>query len=137
VEVSVSDCEREEAGTGGGQQAAVIPPAQTRTNDAAGKAAQAVPVAFMPVIVICLLTSLLSSAMAIVVYDRFFSLRIDAIDIKGYIDEQREKYVAGKINDDELRRSFDRLEDATRNIPSNHAVIMGDAVVRNVRIIKP
>jgi hypothetical protein len=106
--------------------------------DNAGKQAeQARPVSSTLIIVICLVTSLFSSSVAIVVYDRFLALKIDAVDIKGYIDEQRERYVAGKINDDELRRSFDRLEDATRNIPSNHAVIMGDAVVRNVRIIKP
>mgnify|MGYP000944201426 FL=1 len=60
-----------------------------------------------------------------------------SIDIKGYITEQRDKYIAGKLTDDELKRSFDRLEQVVTAIPKNKAVLMGDLVVRNVETIKP
>ena len=59
------------------------------------------------------------------------------MDIKGYIAQQRDNYLAGKLNDDELKKSFDHLERIITTIPRNRVVIMGDAVVRNAETIKP
>jgi hypothetical protein len=81
--------------------------------------------------------SLASSAAAIVVYDRYFATRIVAVDIKGFIAAQRDLFVQGKIDDDQLRKNIESLEKAIESIPANEVVIMGDAVVRNARIVKP
>ena len=77
------------------------------------------------------------SLAAIAGYDRWFAQKVVAVDIKGYIAQQRDSYLAGKLNDDELKRSFDRLETVITAIPKNRVVIMGDAVVRNAETIKP
>jgi hypothetical protein len=84
-----------------------------------------------------LLVSLAVSVLALFVYDRFIAQKVVAIDMKGYIAEQRELYLAGRIGDEELRRRLDRLEEVSLAIPANRVVLMGDAVVRNVEMIKP
>lgn len=81
--------------------------------------------------------SLLIAAASIFVYDRFFVQRIVAVDIKGYIAEQRDLYVAGKINEEQLRQNIDRLEKIVSQIPKNRVAIMGDAVIRNAEVIAP
>jgi hypothetical protein len=81
--------------------------------------------------------SLVSSAASIAVYDRYFATRIVAVDIKGFIALQRDLFVQGKIDDDQLRRNIESLERTIEEIPSNEVVIMGDAVVRNAKTIKP
>jgi len=81
--------------------------------------------------------SLASSAASIVVYDRYFATRIVAVDVKGFIAAQRDLFVQGKIDDDQLRKNIESLEKAIEGIPSNEVVIMGDAVVRNAKTIRP
>lgn len=81
--------------------------------------------------------SLASSAASILVYDRYFATRIVAVDVKGFIAEQRDLFVQGKIDDEQLRKNIESLEKAIENIPSNEVVIMGDAVVRNAKTIRP
>ncbi|MEW6715538.1 MAG: hypothetical protein AB1306_10670 [Nitrospirota bacterium] len=44
-----------------------------------------------------ILISLLVSLASIFVYDRFFVQKIVAVDIKGYIAEQRDLYISGKL----------------------------------------
>ena len=87
--------------------------------------------------ILCVLVSVASSIATIAAYDSWYAQKLVSIDIKGYISEQRDKYVAGKLTDDELKRSFDRLEQVVTAIPKNKAVLMGDLVVRNVEVIKP
>ena len=92
----------------------------------------------IPVVVcICLLVALITSVASVYSYDRWYAQKIVAVDIKGYIAQQRDNYMAGKLTDEELRRSFDHLENVVIAIPKNRVVIMGDAVVRNVETIKP
>lgn len=92
----------------------------------------------LPVIIsISLLIALTTSFFSLYSYDRWYAQKLVAVDIKGYIAQQRENYIAGKMNDEELKRSFDRLESVVIAIPKNKVVIMGDAVVRNIETIKP
>lgn len=86
---------------------------------------------------ICLAVSLGASLATIAGYDRLYAQKVVAVDIKGYIAQQRDNYLAGKLNDDELRKSFDRLEAVITAIPKNRVIIMGDAVVRNAETVKP
>lgn len=86
---------------------------------------------------ICLVVSLGASLATIAVYDRWYAQKVVAVDIKGYIAQQRDNYLAGKLSDEELRKSFDRLEAVITSIPKNRVIIMGDAVVRNAEIVKP
>ncbi|MBT1077238.1 hypothetical protein KJB29_18565 [Geobacter grbiciae] len=86
---------------------------------------------------VCLVVSLGASLATITGYDRWYAQKVVAVDIKGYIAQQRDNYLAGKLSDDDLRKSFDRLEAVITSIPKNRVVIMGDAVVRNAETVKP
>ena len=86
---------------------------------------------------LCVVVPLGASVATISGYDRWYAQKVVAVDIKGYIAQQRDSYLAGKLNDDELKKSFDRLEAVITAIPKNRVVIMGDAVVRNAETVKP
>lgn len=86
---------------------------------------------------ICLAVSLGASLATVAGYDHWYAQKIVAVDIKGYIAQQRDNYLAGKLSDEELRKSFDRLEAAITSIPKNRVIIMGDAVVRNAETVRP
>ena len=88
-------------------------------------------------VALCVAISFGASLVAIYGYDRWYAQKIVAVDIKGYIARQRESYLAGTMTDDELKKSFDRLEAVITAIPRNRVVIMGDAVVRNAETVKP
>lgn len=91
----------------------------------------------IPILALCLAVSFGASLATIFGYDRWYAQKVVAVDIKGYIAEQRDNYLAGKINDDELKKSFDRLETVITAIPRNRVIIMGDAVVRNAETVRP
>ena len=91
----------------------------------------------VPIIALCLAVSFGASLATIAGYDRWYAQKVVAVDIKGYIAQQRDNYLSGKLNDDELKRSFDRLETVITAIPKNRVIIMGDAVVRNAETVKP
>jgi len=87
-------------------------------------------------------TSVLISALLTIgllaAYDNYFAQKIVALDVKGYIAEQRDLYLAGKINDAQLKESFDRLERVKDKVPRNRIIILGDVLVRkNVEEITP
>jgi hypothetical protein len=84
-----------------------------------------------------LFVSLAVSVLSLFVYDRFLAQKVVALDMKGYITEQRDLYLAGRIDEEELRRRIDRLEEVSLAIPANRVVLMGDAVIRNVEVIRP
>jgi len=93
--------------------------------------------AFISVLMLCMTVSICASLATVAGYDRWFAQKVVSVDIKGYIAQQRDNYLAGKLNDDELKRSFDRLETVITAIPKNRVIIMGDAVVRNAETVKP
>lgn len=92
---------------------------------------------FISTAVFCVVVSVFASLVTVAGYDRWYAQKVVAVDIKGYIAQQRDNYLAGKLNDDELRKSFDRLEAVITAIPKNRVIIMGDAVVRNAETVKP
>jgi hypothetical protein len=78
------------------------------------------------------------SAGMIAGYDRWFAQKIVALDVKGYIAEQRDLFISGKINEEQLKQNFDRLEKVKEKVPGNRVIILGDVLVRkNVEVIEP
>ena len=112
-------------------------PANNKTPQAAVKPDNQEGMGIPVVVCICLLVAIITSFASVYSYDRWYAQKIVAVDIKGYIAQQRDNYMAGKLTDEELKRSFDHLENVVIAIPKNRVVIMGDAVVRNVETIKP
>jgi hypothetical protein len=88
-----------------------------------------------------LLTVLLcaaTSAGMIAGYDRWFAQKIVALDVKGYIAEQRDQFISGRISEEQLKQNFDRLEKVKEKVPANRVIILGDVLVRkNVEVIEP
>lgn len=68
-------------------------------------------------------------------YDQFYAQKVVAFDLKGFIAQQRDGYITGAITPDQFRANLDKLEVAMLSEPPNHVMIMGDAVIRNARII--
>lgn len=91
---------------------------------------------FLSVVEISIFVSLAISAAALLAYDRWGAQKVAAVDMKGYITLQRYKYKDGKINDEDLRKAFDRLELLMNSIPRNRVVIMGDTAIRNAEVFK-
>ena len=112
-------------------------PANNKTPQATINSDNQEGMGILAVACICLLVALITSFASVYSYDRWYAQKIVAVDIKGYIAQQRDNYMAGKLTDEELKRSFDHLENVVIAIPKNRVVIMGDAVVRNVETIKP
>jgi len=84
------------------------------------------------------LISALVSAGMVAGYDRWFAQKIVALDVKGYIAEQRDLFISGKIDEDQLKRNFDRLEKVKEKVPGNRVIILGDVLVKkNVEVIEP
>jgi len=84
------------------------------------------------------LLSIVAMIGILVVYDNYYAQKIVALDVKGYIAEQRDLFLAGKINEDQLKKSFDRLEQVKERVPKNRVIILGDVLVRkNVEEIIP
>jgi len=85
---------------------------------------------------VCLSVTLMVATLA--AYDQFYAQKVVALDVKGYVAEQRDLFLAGKINEDELKRNFDKLEQVKEKVPKNKIIILGDVLVRkNVEEIKP
>lgn len=87
-------------------------------------------------IVVAVLSALITSGAMMVAYDHFLAQKIVAVDIKGYILEQQSAFLAGKMTDEQLNQSFDKMEMAIKAIPKNKVVIMGDAVIQGVEKIE-
>lgn len=84
-----------------------------------------------------LLISIIVSAVSVFLYDKYYVPKIVAIDIKTYITEQRDLFLSGKITEDGLKENIDKLERVVENVPKNKIILMGDAVIRNIEVIKP
>ncbi len=74
---------------------------------------------------------------SVYLYDRFLAQKVVAVDLQGFLVKQKGLYLQGDIDDAELKKRLDRLEQLVETIPKRYAVILGDVVVRNVEVIEP
>ena len=91
---------------------------------------------FKSILLILLLNFLISIAL-ISVYDRFFSQKVMAFDISGYMAEQKRLFFAGKITEEELLRTLDRVDERLRQESKRTLILNGSAVIKNGKYIKP
>jgi hypothetical protein len=80
--------------------------------------------------------SVIVSLSSVVVYDRYFAQKIVSVDLKGYMDDQRSQYAARKLSDEQLDKNLARVKGILEQIPKNHVVMMGDAVIKNAEVVK-
>ena len=91
---------------------------------------------FKSVLLILLLNILVAIA-SISVYDRFFSQKVMAFDISGYMAEQKKLFFAGKITEEELLRTLDRVDERLKQESKRTLILNGSAVIKNGKYIKP
>jgi len=92
---------------------------------------------FLLCVVISLIVSLTVAAGTVYVYDQHFAQKVVAVDLKGFLQEQKDDYLDGKITEEDVDRRMDKLEAFVDQIPKHHSVILGDVAVRNIEVLKP
>lgn len=107
------------------------------TDDAPTTSRQAATPGLLLTTGVALLVSLLTATGVVAIYDQRYAQKIVTMDLKGYIQTQRDKAVNGGASDEELRRGLDAMEAALLAEPANHIVVMKDVVLRNAPEIKP
>ena len=71
-------------------------------------------------------------------YNRYFAVQPPiAVDIKGYVAEQRQLYMDGRIDNKKLRENMDSFEALIGTISKHRPVFMADTVIKNVEILNP
>ncbi len=88
-------------------------------------------------LMLILLLNILISFVSISVYDRFFSQKVMAFDISGYMAEQKRLFFSGKITEEELLRTLDRVDERLRQESKRTLILNGSAVIKNGKYIKP
>ncbi len=90
-------------------------------------------------IAIRLLLSAAVSVASIYTYDQYFAQKVVMIDIIGYVEEQKQLYLNGKISEQEWRAIPDNIDRAmNREIKAhkNTVILIKDAAIRNARKIE-
>ena len=83
------------------------------------------------------LVSVTISFGSVYLYDRFIAQKVVAVDLQGFLAKQKGLYLQGDIDDAELKKRMDQLEQLVETIPKRYAVVLGDVVVRNIEVIEP
>lgn len=88
-------------------------------------------------VVISLIVSAVVAIGAIYYYDQNYAQKVVAVDLKGFLEQQQEEFLDGKISKEVIEKRMDQLEKFVDQIPKHHPVILGDVVVRNIKVLKP
>lgn len=88
--------------------------------------------------IITFIISIVVSCGIVFFYDRYVSVRIVGVDLRGFIEDQRDMYLAGKITDEQLRANLDAMEKKINSMPKNRVMISADMLVgKNAETMKP
>jgi len=67
--------------------------------------------------------------LSLAVYDQYFASRVMVVDLTGFVKEQKELFVQGKINEADLSARFAQFQDFLSKQPKNVTVITKDVVL--------
>lgn len=91
----------------------------------------------MSLLVIIIAINVVATLAMLYVYDRYYAQKIVAVDMKGFLDEQRDQFIGKKINEKQLNENMYEMEHKIKSMPKNKVMIMGEVVIGNAEIIKP
>lgn len=80
------------------------------------------------------LISAVVSACSIFIYDRFFSQKIVTFDLQGYVATLRDLYLSKQIDDSELRKRIDKIEEIVNSTPKRKVIITSDVILGGDRV---
>ena len=100
-----------------------------------GKKKEGWSLSLFKVLLINILVSLLVAVSVVYVYDRYYTQKIVAFDLRGYMLGLRDMYVAGKINDEGLKQAIEAIYITIKNQRKNKVVFMKDVILSPVEEI--
>ena len=86
-------------------------------------------------VILLLIVNIIVSIITVSLYDRYFARRIAFIDIRGYMLDRKQLFLAGSITEKQFTESVDKIEKALLKTDKRTVVLLGDAVVRNAEKI--
>lgn len=92
---------------------------------------------YLATVIIAMAMSLFTAFITVAVYDQRYAQKVVTMDLRGFIRQQRDRMVAGELDEAQFRKNLDSLETILSDLPASHMVIMKEVVLRNGREIKP
>jgi len=80
------------------------------------------------VAVLVILVSFGSSAATVTFYDRCVAQKVVAVDVSGFLREQRDLVLARKITMDDYKANLERYIEALKSQPRNKVLILEDVI---------
>lgn len=78
-----------------------------------------------------ILVSIAMSVLTLVVYHRFFTLKLASFDLPRYVQQVRDARAANKITAAQADQMFESVRKQIDALPSQYVVISGDAILGN------
>jgi hypothetical protein len=78
--------------------------------------------------VLVILVSLGSSIATVTAYDRYVAQKVVAVDVSGFLQEQRDLVLAKKITMDDFKANLERYLAALKSQPKNRVLILEDVI---------
>ena len=86
-------------------------------------------------VILLLIVNIIISIITVSLYDSYFARRIAFVDIRGYMLDRKQLFLAGSITEKQFTESVDKIEKALLKTDKRTVVLLGDAVVRNAEKI--
>ena len=80
------------------------------------------------VAVLVMVVSLGSSVATVAAYDRYMAQKVVAVDVSGFLQEQRDLVLAKKITMDDFKANLERYLSALKSQPKNRVLILEDVI---------
>ena len=78
--------------------------------------------------VLVIVVSIVSSVATVAAYDRWIAQKVVAVDVSGFLQEQRDLVLAKKITMDDFKANLDRYLAALKSQPKNRVLILEDVI---------
>lgn len=92
---------------------------------------------YLLIVIISMIVSMVTAISTVAVYDQRFAQKIVTMDLRGYLRQERDKAMAGELDETGLRQSLDAMEAALLAVPANQTVVLKEVVLRNAQELKP
>jgi hypothetical protein len=75
-----------------------------------------------------IVVSMMSSVATVAAYDRWVAQKVVAVDVSGFLQEQRDLVLAKKITMDDFKANLERYLAALKSQPKNRVLILEDVI---------
>lgn len=78
--------------------------------------------------VLVIVVSMMTSVATLAAYDRYVAQKVVAVDVSGFLREQRDLVLAKKLTMDDFKANLDRYIAALKGQPKNRVLILEDVI---------